>query len=73
MSERPPLSDGQRDALIRTMTRQVNEAREQARLDAAQMREYERTIRVLSDDLAEVHKQLAAFQAGEFPEAPFVA
>ena len=55
----PPLSDAQRDALIRKMTDQLRVA--------------EQTIRDLSDELVEAHKQLAALKAGAFPEVPFVA
>lgn len=54
-----PLTDGERDSLIRTMTRQLDEA--------------QATIRVLSDELTATHKELAALKAGIYPETPFSA
>lgn len=61
-----PLTDAERDSLIRTMTRQLDEAE-------ATIREYERTIRVLGDELTATHKELAALKAGIYPETPFSA
>ena len=54
-----PLSDDQRDALIRTLTRQVDEA--------------QTVIRELRAELVEAHKENAALKARTFEEVPFVA
>ena len=54
----PPLSDAQRDALIRAMTSELNEAAE--------------TISELRAELVAVHAENAALKAGRLPENPFV-
>lgn len=55
----PPLSDAQRDALIRTLTRQVSEA--------------EDVIRELRAELVAAEQENARLKAGLLPEVPFVA
>ena len=59
MASDAPLSDVQRDALIRTLSRQCAER--------------DITIRELRDALVEAHEELAALKAGIYPEAPFRA
>ena len=58
MSE-APLTDAQRDALIRTMTKQCAE--------------YEAVIRDLSAELVAVEQENARLKAGLIPEQPFSA
>lgn len=53
----PPVSDDQRDALIRTLTRQVDEA--------------QTVIRELRAELVEAHRENAALKQGTFDEVPF--
>lgn len=52
-----PLSDDQRDSLIRTLTRQVDEA--------------QTVIRELRAELVEAHRENAALKARTFDEVPF--
>ena len=52
-----PLSDVQRDALIRTMTKQCAE--------------YEQVIRQLSAELVAAEQENARLKAGLIPEQPF--
>ena len=52
-----PLTDAQRDALIRTMTEQLRTA--------------EQTIRELSAELVAVEQENARLKAGLIPEQPF--
>lgn len=57
--DKPPLSDVQRDALIRTMTEQLRTA--------------EQTIRELSAELVAAEEENARLKAGLIPEQPFSA
>lgn len=57
MTDKPPLSDAQRDSLIRTLTRQCAEKDE--------------TISELREALVAAHEEHTRLKAGLLPEVPF--